>query len=229
MTYAFNPLDPMNKSMYLESAVPESIDQAIAMMPKYTVGPDSPSLRPQLTKDSWYYSNDSADDGKISAFEKLKAFVKGGTYNMIRGMFCNKNGFSLGRTLTTIAGITAVALTGPVGLALAGSIGLISAVDNFAKSVQKSNSAITDQEAREAFEGMGESVSTAGLSLFGGFKALKLIKRNFALSKANPAQKISFKDKLAKWDIRKLFKTNPQPSPTPNPSPTPPNSTTPNP
>ncbi|MCM1265054.1 MAG: hypothetical protein NC200_02550 [Candidatus Gastranaerophilales bacterium] len=203
MTYAFNPLDPMNHSMYLESMVPDSIDSAIATLPNYGPNPNSPRLRPQPTKDSWYYNKDGADDGHISTFEKLKAFAKGGTYNMIRGLFCDKDGFSFGRTLATAAGVAAVALTGPIGAAIAGGVGLVCAADNFAQSVRNAKYATTDQQAREAYEGFGESTTTAGLALFGGFKGYKAIKNNFAYAKNNNL-KIKLKDKLMKWDVSKL-------------------------
>lgn len=225
MAYAFNPLDPMNHSMYLESLLPDSIDSAISTLPNYPApgpNPNGPRLRPQLTKDSWYYNKDGADDGRISTFEKLKAFVKGGTYNMVRGMFCDKDGFSFGRTLATAAGITAIALTGPIGAAIAGGVGLVCAADNFAQSVRNAKYATTDQQAREAYEGVGESTTTAGLSLFGGFKGFNAIKNNFAYAKNNKIS-ISLKDKLTKWDVSKLYPVKPQPQPA-NPAPAAPTS-----
>ena len=222
MNYAFNPLDPMNQSMYLESMVPDSIDSAIATLPDYGPGPNpnGPKLRPQPSKDSWYYNKDRADDGHISTFEKLKAFVKGGTYNMVRGMFCDKDGFSFGRTLATAAGITAIALTGPIGAAVAGGLGLVCAADNLAQSVRNARYATTDQEAREAYEGVGESTTTAGLAIFGGFKGIQAIKNNFAYAKANNI-KIKLKDKLTKWDVRKLYPIPTNPTPTGSGGPTP--------
>lgn len=211
MAHPFNPLNPMNHSMYLESEIPTSIDEAIATIPSVPtyVNPNGPKLRPQPTKDSWYYNKDNQDDGQISTFEKLKAFAKGGTYNMVRGMFCDNNGFSLGRTLATAAGITAVALTGPIGVALASGVGLIAAADNFKQSMRKSKTCTTDQQAREAFEGFGESTATAGLALFGGFKGLQAIKKNFAFAKANPDAGITLKNKLMKWDVSKGVKPKP--------------------
>lgn len=213
MAHPFNPLNPMNHSMYLESEIPTSIDEAIATIPSVPtyVNPNGPKLRPQPTKDSWYYNKDNLDDGQISTFEKLKAFAKGGTYNMIRGMFCDNQGFSIGRTLATAAGITAVALTGPIGLAVASGVGLIAAADNFTQSMRKAKTCVTDQQAREAFEGFGESTTTAGLALFGGFKGLKAIKNNFAFAKAHPDANITLKNKLLKWDVSKGYKPNTEP------------------
>ena len=197
---AFNPLDPMNHSMYLEDAYPSNIKEAcdyVASFPRM----DAPKLNPQLKKDSWYYSNDGVDDGKISTKEKIKAFIKGGTYNMVKGMFCDENGFSLKRTLTTAAIAGAVALTGPVGLAVAGGVGLLAAGGNFINSMVKAKNSKTDNETRKAYEGFGESATTAGLSLWGGLKGYKTLKDNFAVSKMFPNIKTSLWDKLTKWNL----------------------------
>lgn len=202
----WNPLDPMNHSCYTEFEYPGTIEEVVKYYDSVpTVKPNGPKLAPQPTKDSWYYSKDDADDGHISPFEKLKAFVKGGTYNMVRGLFCDKDGFSWGRTLTSAAVGTAIALTGPIGLAVAGGFGLLGAADNFAHSVKRAKNAVTDQEAREAYEGVGESASTAGLSLWGGFKGLKAIKNNFSFARSNPDANISLWTKLSQWDIRRTF------------------------
>ena len=193
MTNGFNHLDPMNRSTYLESYIPNSLEESIDMVynPNY-VPPQGlyaggavdskPHLRPQPTKDTWYYNNDGADDGKISFSEKMKAFIKGGTYNMVKGMFCDENGFSLKRTFTTGAAIAAIAATGPIGAAIAGGIGLIAAGVNFVKSVKNASGATTDKQARAAYEGIGETTTTAALSLFGGYKGFQSLKTNFAKS-----------------------------------------------
>lgn len=197
---AFNPLDPMNHSMYLEDAYPSNVKEAcdyVASYPRL----DGAKLKPQLTQDSWYYSNDGADDGKISTKEKIKAFLKGGTYNMVKGMFCDENGFSLKRTLTTAAIAGAIALTGPVGLAVAGGVGLLAAGGNLISSVIKANNSTTDDETRKAYEGFGESATTAGLSLWGGLKGYKALKNNFSLANMFPNVKVSLWNKLTKWDI----------------------------
>ena len=202
MANSFNHLDPMNKSIYLEAMLPSStIDETLAHSPYLThypataAGPNSPKLAPQPTKDSFYYKNDGVDDGKISGFEKFKAFLKGGTYNMIRGMFCDKDGFSITRTLLTAGAIGAIALTGPIGAAVAGGIGLIAAATNFVKSASMANKAVTDKQAREAYEGFGEGTTTAALSLWGGFKGLQALKNNFANTNATMFQK------LTKWKL----------------------------
>lgn len=202
MTFSFNPLDPMNQSMYHEFEYPGTIEEVVQYYDN-APNPNGPKLRPQPTKDSWYYRNDGKDDGHISALEKLKAFVKGGTYNMVRGLFCDENGFSIKRTLTSAAVGTAIALTGPIGVAVAGGVGILAAINNFANSVQRAKYAVTDQDARSAYEGFGESTSTAGLSIFGGFKGIQAIKNNFAWAKAHPNMKVPFGDKFLKWDVSK--------------------------
>ena len=190
MTFSYNPNDPMCRSVYMESFVPTIGEIVNGQTPDplqyqyYTTNPNSPQLRPQPEKDG-YYSSDGRDDGRISTFEKLKAFVKGGTYNMVRGMFCDKDGFSLGRTLATVAGATAIALSGPIGIALASGLGLICAFDNFNNSRYLAKTARTDKEARQAYEGYGESATTAGLSLWGGFKSFKALKSKFFGPKPN--------------------------------------------
>ncbi len=212
MVNSFNPLDPMHSSTYLESTIPSSIDEALATYPE-CADPNGPKLKPQLTQDSWYYSNDGSDDGRISGFEKVKAFLKGGTYNMIHGMFCDKNGFSVPRTALTLLGATAIALTGPIGVAVASGIGAITGITNFVQSSKLASKATTDAQARKAYEGYGESASTIGLSLFGGFKSLKALKNNFAFAKANPSGNFSLKDKLMKWKLSLKNEVPPPPEP----------------
>lgn len=188
MVFGYNPNDPMCRSVYMEMPVPTIEEIVTGQTPnplQYAtpINPNGPRLAPQPTRDG-YYTSDGVDDGRISTFEKVKAFVKGGTYNMVRGLFCDKNGFSLGRTLMSAAGAAAIAFTGPVGMLAASGLGLICAVDNFNNSRHKAKFAVTDQQAREAFEGFGESAATAGLSIWGGWKGLKGIKAKFFKPKA---------------------------------------------
>lgn len=209
MTNSFtpwNPLDPMNRSMYTEYEYPGTIDEVVKYYDSVPApNPNGPKLQPQPTKDSWYYSKDDADDGHISVMEKIKAFVKGGTYNMVRGLVCDNDGFSWGRTLTTAAVGTAIALTGPIGMAIAGGFGLLAAADNLNHSIKRAKYARTDGEARKAYEGVGESATTAGLSLWGGFKGLKALKNNFSFARSNPDANISLWGRLSQWDIRRSF------------------------
>lgn len=201
MQQSFNRFDPMHQSMYLESLLPTNISDEILTTPTTnypplgadTIKPNSPKLAPQPAKDG-FYKNDGADDGKISFKEKAKAFLKGGTYNMVRGLFCDKDGFSIKRTLLTIGLGAAILSTGPVGAAIAGGVGLIAAATNFVKSAINAKNATTDQQSREAYEGFGESTTTALLSAFGGFKGFKAIKNNFS-----HGTKGNFFKKLTNW------------------------------
>ncbi len=167
-------------------------DQAIhdfVYTPNQINNPDGPKLAPQPTKDSLYYRNDGKDDGKISILEKIKAVAKGGTYNLVKGMFFDENGFSLKRTLITAGAAAAIALTGPAGLAIAGTLGLVSAANHFIHSADAAKNATSDQEARNAYEGIGESATTAGLSVWAGWKGVKgLASKWFSKPKAAPPQ-----------------------------------------
>lgn len=212
MANSFNPLDPMSNSAYWEYEYPGTIEEVVRYYDNMP-DPNGPKLRPQASKDSWYYSKDNRDDGHISPFEKLKAFLKGGTYNLVRGLFCDKDGFSISRTLTSAACITAVALTGPLGMTIAGGLGILGAVDNFIHSVKKAKNATTDQEAREAYEGFGESTSATGLSLFGGYKAINAIKNNFSWAKLHPNMKVPFSKKFLSWDASKYATVRENPNP----------------
>ena len=183
-------LDPMNKSMYLEDQYPLNYEQVHNYVNSYPnpvsgITPNAPKLAPQPTKDSMYYSNDGRNDGHISTFEKLKAFAKGGTYNLVRSMFCDENGFSWKRTLLTAGAAAAIGFTGVAGLAVAGTLGLISAADNFIHSADLAKNAKTDQDARDAYEGIGESTATAGLSLWAGWKGIKGLTAKWFKPKAN--------------------------------------------
>ena len=200
MVDGFNHLDPMNHSTYLMNDYPATYEEALEYGESLApLGPDSPKLRPQLTKDG-YYRSDGEDDGKISFFEKTKAILKGGTYNLLKGLFCNENGFSIKRTLATALVGGAIALTGPIGLAIAGGIGTLASVVHLAKSVGRSENALTDIEARKAYEGIGEGVVSAALSMFAGFKGLSSIKNNFNIAK-NSNTSVSTLDKLKKWNM----------------------------
>ena len=219
MVNSYDFLNPMNQSVYLESMYPSNKQEVLQYMENYTPQkPSVPNLKPQPTKDSWYYNNDGVDDGKISFKEKLKAFTKGGTYNMIRGLFCDKDGFSIKRTLSSAAIATAIGLTGPIGVMSAGAIGLLAGLGRFAGAAEAAKSAVTDTQAREAYEGYGEGTSTALLSLFGGFKGFKAIKNNFAFAKAHPNLKVGFFDRFLKWNAGK-YATLRKPAETPTESP----------
>lgn len=216
MVNSYNFLNPMNQSVYLEADYPLNKQDVLNYMESYTPPKQGASLKPQPTKDSWYYNNDGKDDGKISFNEKFKAFIKGGTYNVIKGMFFDQDGFSLSRTLGTAAIATAIAFSGPIGAVAAGAIGLIAGAGKFVQAVQNAKSAVTDTQAREAYERVGEGTSISALSLFGGFKGINAIKQNFAFAKNHPDLKVAFTDRFTKWNVSKHATAKPtETEPTP--------------
>lgn len=206
MVNGYNFLDPMNHSTYLENSYPSTYEEALNYGESLShPNLDGAKLKPQPQKDG-YYKQDGVDDGKITTFEKIKAFLKGGTSNIVKGLFCDENGFSIKRTLLSATGAAAIALTGPIGAAVAGGVGLLAAAGKFIKSTSLANSAVNDQQAREAYEGLGESTTIAGLSLWGGFKGLKALKNNFSFFKSNPDLNIKTADKFIKWNAGKHVK-----------------------
>lgn len=124
----------------------------------------------QLIKNDGYVVKDGKDDGKISFGQKLKNLGKG-VVKTFTGMFTDKNGkFSLKQTLKTalIGGACALAtfLCPPVGSALiyAGlAIGTAGVVKNGIKAAK----ATTDQEAEQAWQGIGTSGTIVAMSLVG--------------------------------------------------------------
>ena len=203
MVNSYDFLDPMNKFIYLEANYPTGIKDVSEYVESFKPVNFDAKLKPQPEKDSWYYKNDGVDDGKISFKEKLKAFFKGGTYNVVKGLFCDKDGFSLKRTLGTAAIGAAIAFAGPAGVIAAGAVGLIAGAGKFAQAVQNAKTAVTDSQSRVAYEGIGEGTSLTVLSLFGGFKGFKAINKNFAFAKHHKTLKVKFSDKFVKWDASK--------------------------
>lgn len=205
MTMGCNYLDPMKRPEYVTYMTPmDTIIQSTPIppaKPKVTdTNVESPTVKPQVPKDK-FYKFDGNDDGQINKWEKIKAFAKGSTYNTIKTLFCDDKGFSLKRTALTLAGGAALALTGPIGLAVAAKVGITAGLAKFVKACKLSNTATSDADARKAYENLGEATTTMGLSLFGGFKGLKLIRNNVKFAKANPAKNIT---KWAKWSSWKL-------------------------
>lgn len=201
----FNPYDPMNKSEYMTYMLPT--DAFISTVPippanpsPVPADPNSPQLSPQLKEDK-YYKFDGTDDGQINKWEKLKAFAKGSTYNVLKTLFCDDKGFSLKRTALTLGGAALLGLTGPVGVAVAGGVGLVAGLTNFVNACKLSNTAQHDSDARVAYEKLGEASTTMGLSLFGGFKGLKFLKNNIKFAKANPASNFTLRQKVHKWKL----------------------------
>ena len=117
-----------------------------------------------------YAAEDGCNDGKISFGSKLKNFGKG-ILKTFTGLFTDENGkFSLGKTLKSVAigaiCVGASVLLPGVGSALCyaglamGGIGLI-------KNGRKAYNAKTDQEAEQAWQGLGTSATITAASLAG--------------------------------------------------------------
>lgn len=190
----------MNHSTYLMNDYPADLAEAVEYGGYLLDRQNSPKLKPQLKKDG-YYKSDGDDDGKISRFEKAKALLKGGTYNLVRGLFCDKDGFSIKRTLTTAILGTGIALSGPVGLAIAGGVGLLASVRHLVRASHRAENAVSDDEARKAYEGIGEGVVSAALSMVAGFKGASLLKRNFNWAKAHPEANVTTINKYKSWNL----------------------------
>lgn len=127
-----------------------------------------------------------ADDGKIGWKRKLKNFGKG-MLNMAKGLFCDEKGFSLKRTLTTVAVAgAAAALTVATGGAAAPFLvaaGAAMGAFQTAKGAYKAATAKTDAEAEAAWQDIGAGTLSIGLSAAGAKGALK------AAGKPVPASK----------------------------------------
>lgn len=115
-------------------------------------------------------TEDGKDDGKISFWSKLKNMGKG-ALKTVKGMFCDENGFSIKRTLTTVAvaaaGAALIAVTGgtaaPVLVAIGAGLGAI----NIGKGAIKAATAKTDAEAEAAWQEIGGGTLEVGLAMTG--------------------------------------------------------------
>lgn len=115
-------------------------------------------------------TEDGKDDGKISFWSKLKNMGKG-ALKTVKGMFCDENGFSIKRTLTTVAvaaaGAALIAVTGgaaaPVLVAVGAGLGAL----NIGKGAIKAAAAKTDAEAEAAWQEIGGGTLEVGLAMTG--------------------------------------------------------------
>ena len=133
-------------------------------------------IKPQQNTHESKMPEPDADDGKISWKRKLKNFGKG-MLNMAKGLFCDEKGFSLKRTLTTVAVAgAAAAITVATGGAaapflVAAGVGIGAA--QTAKGAYKAVNAKTDAEAEAAWQDIGAGTLSIGLSAAGAKGALK--------------------------------------------------------
>ncbi|MCD8023917.1 MAG: hypothetical protein LUE64_00080 [Candidatus Gastranaerophilales bacterium] len=119
---------------------------------------------------------DGEDDGKIGIGSALLNIGKGvvsGAVNIVKGAFTDEDGnFSLKQTLKT-AGITALCFVPVVGQFVAAGLcayGCVTGAVGIANGVYQAATADTDAEAKEAFQSIGTSGLTLGLSAYGASK-----------------------------------------------------------
>ena len=157
-----------------------------------------------------YIATDGCNDGKISFGSKLKNIGKG-IVKTFTGMFTDKNGkFSLKQTLKSVAiagaciAVSACSFGAGAALLYAGlAIGGIGLVKNGVKAAK----AKTDQEAEQAWQGIGTSGTVVAMSLAG------LKNKGAAINQANGVTKeagIKGAIKGLFSDLKVGFKTNNQ-------------------
>ncbi|MCD7879488.1 MAG: hypothetical protein LUG16_06105, partial [Candidatus Gastranaerophilales bacterium] len=113
----------------------------------------------------------SADDGKISFKDKLKNFAKG-LVSPITTMFASPKNFAIGAA--SIVGISLlVAATGGAITPLLIASGVTMGGIQIAKSAYNAATATTDDEARQAWQGMGAGTTAVAGSVAGAKGALK--------------------------------------------------------
>lgn len=127
---------------------------------------------------------DGNDDGKISAWSKLKNFGKG-CLKFVTGMFTDENGdFSIWQTTKTVAIMSAaiavsVASWGTAAapaFATAGvALGVCTGGYKVVKGAINAATAKTDAEAEAAWQDMGLGATTIGVSVAGAKSAMKSV------------------------------------------------------
>ncbi len=133
----------------------------------------TPNYQHTLTKDStnFSYNKYSADDGKISAKEKLINFGKG-VISPVTAMFSSPKNFIIGTAGIAGGGLLIAATGGAVAPVIAAA-GVIGGGIGLLKSGYSAMNAKTDDEARKAWQGIGlGSAATIG-SIAGSKAALK--------------------------------------------------------
>lgn len=112
----------------------------------------------------------AADDGKISAADKVKSFLKG-VVSPVTSMFSSPKNFAIG-ALSMAAGAALIVATGGAAAPLFVAAGLVGGTIQFAKSAYGAAVATTDDEARAAWQGMGTGAGAVAGSVAGSKTAL---------------------------------------------------------
>ncbi len=157
--------------------------------------------RSAFSEETGYIAEDGDNDGKISAWSKIKNLGKG-IANLVTDMFCDENGRpSLKKTLTSLAiggvlGAAALIIPG-AGLALAG-FALASGAITLGVGAVQAGMAETDESAEKAWQNIGSGTAQTILSLIG----LKQIGASSAAKLGVKAPKIWRPDQSIKLGIR---------------------------
>lgn len=121
-------------------------------------------------------TEDGKDDGSISLWSKIKNAGKG-VVNTVKGMFCDENGFSLKRTLTTVAvaaaGTALCVVTGGAATPFLIGAGVAMGGVQIAGGAIKAATAKTDAQAEAAWQDIGGGTFAVGASFVGAKGALR--------------------------------------------------------
>ncbi len=124
------------------------------------------SFQPQKEKFDY-----SIDDGKISFVDKIKNFTKG-MISPITTLFSSPKNFATGMGIMAAGAALMIATGGAIAPALVG-IGLTGGALQLGKSIYQASKATTDEEARNAWQGIGSGTSNVALSITGAKTSLK--------------------------------------------------------
>jgi|GEM_PF-2835035 len=125
-------------------------------------------LKPQPAQDGFDYSK---DDGYISFTDKMTNFGKG-LISPVTAMFSSPEAFLTGAAMIA-GGALLIAATGGAAAPVLAAAGLGIGAFQFGKGAYNAYNAKTDEEARQAWQGIGAGTVSIGLSAAGAKTALK--------------------------------------------------------
>lgn len=134
---------------------------------------NAPQYQHAINQDTASFSNDkySADDGKISAKEKLLNFGKG-VISPVATMFSSPKNFAIGAAGIIGSGLL-IAATGGAAAPVMVAAGVAGGAVGLLKSGYNALTAKTDDEARKAWQGLGLGTTAVAGSIAGSKAALK--------------------------------------------------------
>lgn len=126
-----------------------------------------------LTQDTVNFSKDkfAADDGKISAKDKLINFSKG-VISPVTAMFSSPKNFIIGAGGIVTGGLLIAATGGAIAPVMV-ALGVVGGAAGLIKNGYSAMNAKTDDEARKAWQGLGLNSTVAISSIAGSKAALK--------------------------------------------------------